>query len=167
MPMRMFQSHLREQAYIVIGNYQLILRDQTNIWPSVTALLVAAANMSKLMWGQAGKLAAERKPLRDSIGVEDTSPLRQTSMRNHYEHFDERLDEWWKNSKQHNIADRLIGPMGMIGGIDPLDSFRQYDPTTGDLIFWGDRFNILKITEEALRLLPALEREASKPHWEP
>src|SRR5271154_1382263 len=54
--------------------------------------LNAAADISKALWGQRGKLASERKDLRDSIGIADDSPLTEVNMRNNFEHFDERLD---------------------------------------------------------------------------
>jgi hypothetical protein len=42
--------------------------------------------------------------------------------------------------------------------------FRQLDPTTLDVVFWGDTFNISEIVAEAQRILP---KETAKPHWEP
>jgi hypothetical protein len=53
-------------------------------------LLTAAANISKALWGQGNKprVTSARRPLRDAIGVSDSSPLRAVTMRNNYEHFD-------------------------------------------------------------------------------
>ena len=62
-------------------------------------MLNAGANISKAFWGSGGKLAVERKPLRDSIGIDDKSPLRAVTMRNNFEHFDERIDRWWTSPK--------------------------------------------------------------------
>ena len=45
--------------------------------------------------------------------------------------------------------------------------FRQLDPTTMQLIFWGDTFDITEIVEEAQRILPVAQQETSTPHWEP
>jgi hypothetical protein len=88
-------------------------------------------------------------------------------MRNHFEHYDGRLDEWWAKSPDHNIADMNIMPIGSIAGLDRLSLFRQLDPTTLDVVFWGDTFNIPEIVDEALRILPTVAKEAAKPHWEP
>ena len=54
----------------------------------------------------------------------------------------------------------------MIAGIDQIDKFRHLDPDSIKLIFWGEEFNLKAIVEEAQRLLPLLEGEAAKPHWE-
>jgi len=87
-------------------------------------------------------------------------------MRNNFEHFDERLDRWWRESKAHNHADMLIGPRDRtIVGIDTIDMFRLFDPNTTDLTFWGQEFNIQKIVDEVQKILPKLEAEANKPHF--
>jgi hypothetical protein len=140
------------------------------LWFSVQNLLTAAANVSKACWGQSHKqkvLAAARKPLRDSIGIKNTSPIRRTAMRNNFDHFDERLDEWWATSKNHNHADNVVGPGTVISGIDPRDMFRVLDTATMELVFWGQRFDLRAIVVEADRLLQAVSVETQKPHWVP
>jgi hypothetical protein len=64
-------------------------------------------------------------------------------MRNHFEHYDERLDEWWaKSPDHHNIADMNVMPVGSLPNFDELSMFRQLDPTTMEVVFWGDKFNM-------------------------
>ena len=43
----------------------------------------------------------------------------------------------------------------------------MFDPTTADLVFWGERFNLQQIITEVERVLPLVNAEAAKPHWEP
>lgn len=58
-------------------------------------LLNAAANIRKALWGSNQKIAADRKPLRDSLNTDERSVLfTKTIIRNHNEHFDERIDRW-------------------------------------------------------------------------
>jgi hypothetical protein len=83
-------------------------------------------------------------------------------MRNNFEHFDERLDRWWAKSKRHNYSDFNLGP---IGSFDEIDSFRNFDPASTDLSFWGQAFNLQSLINEVQSILPKLEAEASKPHW--
>ena len=138
-------------------------KDVNYTFYAVQNLLNAGANISKSFWGQGGRLAAERKPLRDSIGVDDTSPLREVTMRNNFEHFDERLDRWWKQSARHHNVDMNIGPKGnMIKGVDDIDMFRQFDPRTADVTFWGQEFNIKQLVAEVEKILPKVEEEANK-----
>lgn len=172
MLLRLFQQQTLEQCtYILAAANQLDNRISAGayddvFWRELQNFVVSTANVSKLLWGQAGKLAKKRKALRDSIKVEDSSPLRPTTMRNHFEHIDERLDKWWAESSSHNHADQSVGPPAMIAGLKEIELFRGYDPATGTARFWGDTYNLLKIVEEVNRIYPLLRTEAAKPHWE-
>ena len=86
-------------------------------------------------------------------------------MRNKFEHFDEKLDEWWRTSPRHNYLDTSVMPPRSVQGIDEKDMFRVLDPTTKELVFWGERFDVQAIVDEVCRVLPIAEFEAAKPHW--
>jgi hypothetical protein len=72
------------------------------VWAAVQGLLTANANIAKLCWGQGNKYEVERKPLRDSLGIGDDSPLKDVWMRNRFDRYDEDLDDWWQKSSDHN-----------------------------------------------------------------
>ncbi len=172
MLLRMFQRETLEQsAYALIAadllNQQISASSYDDLfWREVQNFIVSTANISKLLWGQGGKLANERQSLRDSIEVSDSSPLKPPNiMRNHFEHIDERLDRWWKESSNHNIASHSVGPPSMIAGLTTVELFRAYDPTTGIARFWGDTYNLKEIADEVNRIYPQLQTEAAKPHW--
>ncbi len=76
--------------------------------PGVQGFLTAVANISKALWGPKGKRAQERAPLRATLKVDEASPLKPTSMRNNFDHFDDRLDTWWRTSVNHNSTDYAI-----------------------------------------------------------
>jgi hypothetical protein len=95
--LKIFQEQVRLQCMFLLRaarelNQTLKTKDTESIFFSLQNFLTAGANISKALWGQGGRLHAERKPLRDSIGVHDSSALRAVNMRNNFEHFDERLD---------------------------------------------------------------------------
>jgi hypothetical protein len=172
MLLRLFQRQVALQCKFLLSsaaqaNKALEDRNVEGVFFALQNLLNAGANVSKALWGGGGKLAAQRKPLRDSIGITDTSPLREVAIRNNFEHFDERLDRWWNESKKHNHSDMNIASKGMISGIDEIDRFRIFDPQTKDLTFWGQEFNLQALVTEAQAILPKLEAEANKPHWDP
>lgn len=122
-------------------------------WYPIQAFLTAVANISKSLWGQGGMFATERQQLRLVLGVPDGSPIGPTGMRNNFDHFDERLTSWWKSSSTHNYVDLSFGDPGRaISGIPESEMFRSYDPGTGDVIFWGSRYNIPEIAGEIERL---------------
>ena len=141
--------------------------DITRAWIAIQSLLTAAANISKALWGQGEKFAAQREDLRTSLQIDDTSPLKPVVMRNHFEHFDEKLDDWWRDSERHNYVDMNIGPEGQVEGADEIDVFRQFDPASGEVMFWSKRFNLREVIAEIQRILPIVTGEAHKPHWEP
>jgi hypothetical protein len=138
--------------------------NQDQLWVGCQMFLVGAGNLSKLFWGRKGKLREQRRPLRESLGVADDSPLRDVDMRNNFEHFDERIDRWWRESPRHNNLDRMVGSPNMVSGLDNIDRFRVFDPSTGCIIFWGETFALQPIATEVERILPLAEREARKPH---
>ena len=169
--LRHFQNQVVLQAhFIILAVHHLDAARKKHDIPrtfyALQNLLNAAANISKALWGSKGKRAAQRKPLRDSIGIDDQSPLREVTMRNNYEHFDERLDTWWNESPNHNAVDLSVMPRNAIPGIPTNGWFRVYDPLTGNLTFWDEDFNVQAIINEIERILPKLEEEANKPPWQ-
>lgn len=171
--LRIFQQQVADQRKVVLTGAKMVndglgvgSRARDPLWVGVQILITGAGNISKALWGQGGKFAEQRAKLRESLSVSDDSSLRAVSMRNHFEHYDERLDKWWRDSRDHHHLDRMVGQPSEVVGLDDRDRFRVYDNTTHDLIFWGQRFNVQAIATEADRILPIAEREAAKPHWD-
>lgn len=166
--LRIFQRQVLLQCQFVMQAEEQIerglkKRDNTILFCGVQNLLTAAANISKALWGIRGKHSEARKPLRDSIGITETSPLKDVTLRNHYEHFDERIDRWWNESLDHNFADMCYGKPGPKGY---LGLFRQYDHESRTLGFWGDVFDVGALIAEINRILPTVRKQAEMPHWE-
>ena len=167
MLLRTFQKQIALQCEFVLKaandiNSALQLGDINGIFGGIQSLLSAAANIAKALWSQ----EEARGPLRASLGVRDDSPLRELRMRHNFEHFDERLDRWWRESRQRNYADLNVGSKDAIAGIAEIDRFRWFDPRTTDVMFWGESFNIQKIVDEVKHLHPVAIQESRKPHWE-
>jgi hypothetical protein len=130
------------------------------VWYGAQNFIIAAGNLSKILWGterdanETEERRARRKPLRDTLHVEDDSPLRRIKLRNDYEHFDERLEQWWNETAEPRYPDAEIGPRNWISEPADVDILRQLDPTSGDVIFWGNELNIPSVLDEIRRLLP-------------
>jgi hypothetical protein len=59
-------------------------------------------------------------------------------MRNHFDHFAHRLEEWGDKSKRHNIADQNVGPIrDILRGMEPEDLLRNLDPDAMVVTFRG------------------------------
>lgn len=71
------------------------------------------------------------------------TPKNLRKVRNDYEHFDTRLDEWATVSKKRLFADMLIGPDNMIGGLGEKESVRRF--FEGHLYFWNRQVNLYEV----------------------
>jgi hypothetical protein len=80
-------------------------------WMSLQTFLTFAGNVSKLLWPvkKANKRGAD---LRRELGV-DGLALECRELRNHLEHFDERIDVWLESGRGQNFRDRLIIPTNL------------------------------------------------------
>ncbi len=123
------------------------------------ALLVAAANVSKLLWPGPKPQNRERADkravtLRYALHVpaqKKDSPIGSRTLRDCFEHFDEHLD----NVLEQNggIADMNIGAgpvSGAFGGNIP--SLRYYDLTAHEVTFLGDSLSLSPLVQELQRL---------------
>jgi len=166
MLLRIFQDQVRLQCEFALAAAEDISPDNPKIWAGIQNMMNAAANISKACWGSGGKKAAEREPLRSSLQIDEDSPIRWTTMRNHWEHLDERLDQWWTETGSYSHVDRGISTPGSAyyGGTTEIDIFRMLDPTNFELTFWGDKFDLRAITEEILRIHPLAVAESNKSH---
>jgi hypothetical protein len=112
--LRMFQAQVERQCRYVLMAAAIAKDGFANarvdpIWFGLEALLNASANISNACWGANGKLSIQREPLRSSLSIDDSSPFKATAVRNHFQHYDERLDRWWRDSPNHNHIDQIVG----------------------------------------------------------
>ena len=121
-------------------------QDGDRVWYSVQGLLIAVGNISKLLWPIAAHEERGRS-LRQVLGVPDDSVLAPRTFRNHFEHFDERLESWATSSERGNFVDSNIGPPGMIVGIDPGDYLRNLDTQDLAVTFRGDKYELNSILQ--------------------
>lgn len=120
-------------------------------WFGLDAALGALGNISKVFF-PAGKLDTEtgrrRAYMRRKYKITEHSLLLSREARNSFEHFDERLDTWFENSSQKNLADRNIsGPNGIVG-IDSVDFARNYDPESNTVTVFGVSLDFQALVSE-------------------
>lgn len=101
------------------------------------------------------------------LGVVDVEHvLKDRTLRDHLEHFDERLDAWQLNSVRRNLVQDFIGPKGAFKGLEETDMMRQFDPGTGVFTFRGEDFSLVKLAEGAQDIVGRAEdalRKAGHP----
>jgi hypothetical protein len=166
MVLRIFQREVERQcrfALIAIQDLEQALQtiDLDRLWYSVQAFLIAAGNISKLLWPKGS--AKRRAELRASLSVNDDSPLKSRTFRNHFEHFDERLERWATSSKRHIFVDSNVGPPTMIAGIEPGDFLRNFDTENFAVTFRGEIYSLRPLIKAISDLWQKASIEAEKP----
>ena len=127
--------------------------DADDVYRAVQAGMAAAANVSKMLCSK--KKAARADHLRAVFGVGDDSPIASRTLRNHFEHFDERLDRWIdEHAEKRSIVNRNVQPMneGIRAGVESGRVLHHYDPITRVAYFRGDKFPVDPVLDE-LRLI--------------
>ena len=170
MLLRIFQREVERQtrfALLSATDLETGLKagDVDRIWYAVQALLVAAGNVSKLLWPPRPSVPNRGEEVRQSLSVPDDSILAPRAFRNHFEHFDERLEEWAASSQRKNFVDSNVGPTGMISGLGPTDYLRNLDTTQCAVTFRGDTYLLKPLVEALSELHVRAAAEAVKPHW--
>jgi|GEM_PF-3245001 len=131
----------------------LAVKDTRRTWYSVQGFLIAAANLSKLLYSKQSRCTE----LRTELGLKDASPIAAREVRNSFEHFDERIEAWEARSKW---SDSLVMPLKDL--VPGWKVVRHLDPTTFTVIFGDDRFALLPALEE-VRLIRAAADAALRP----
>jgi len=125
--------------------------DPIETWSAIQSILVAAANVSRILWPQRKSSAARGKILRMLLNVDDRNLLSDRNLRNHFEHYDERIEKWFEKNCSAVYMDTRIDPFESIWGHNPANLHRVYNPMTQTLSFRGESVDlaaILKALEE-------------------
>lgn len=149
-------KHECEACFAAIEMFNAALADRNKDDPFARAmeLVHRAAAVSRIFWppGSRNKHARQRSQrradaLRKSLQIPDKHSVQARTLRDHFEHFDERLDDWAERSKNRNIVGKLLGPRNAIGGnaIQDSDIIHHYDPATKIYAFRGEKFDIQEL----------------------
>ena len=114
--------------------------DPTATWGCIQAILVAAANVSKILWPGNNARKARGERLRTLLGVGDRNLLSDRTFRNHFEHYDERVEDWLQENPSSVYSDSRIDSFEPIWGSSHCH--RSYNPVTQELTFRGESLNI-------------------------
>jgi hypothetical protein len=109
--LRIFQLEVVKQcqfAIMAIQDLENALKDlndmncpasngMTRIWYSIQAFLIATGNLSKLLWPPTPIIPERGTELRASLSVEENSCLQLRRLRNHFEHYDDRLEKFFSH----------------------------------------------------------------------
>ena len=119
--------------------------DSVEVWGSIQSILVAAANVSKILWPARKRYRARGKQLRELLGVDDDNLLSDRTLRNHFEHYDERIEDWFDNNKSAVYMDSRIDPFEPTPYSLPQLFHRSYNPTSRTLSFRNESIDLAAV----------------------
>ena len=155
-----------EACFAAVGEFNEILADRQSrkdLFRPAKEVIYQAGIISKLLWPPGSKNKERRKRamtrgeiLRRTLAVSQDHPIRNRALRDHFEHYDERLDSWAAESPNRNMVKRLVGPRSAIGGsaITDGDIIEHYDPELRRLSFRGEHFDFQELVA-GLKIIPS------------
>ena len=122
-------------------------------------IALQAAALSRYLWPPRDQEphASRASQLRQALGIHVDSRLRSRELRNHLEHFDERLDEFCGNLVAGHIMTTYVGPSGLRPEV-PTSFFRAYFTDVAVLEVLGKQFELSPVLEEVEALHVQLRR---------
>jgi hypothetical protein len=143
------------------------------VFRQIHSFLTHASNISRMFWPAVPKQRKNESTdqyqqrlerlsrvqranaLLAEYGINDSHCLKNRALRDHLEHYDERLDHWRETSKNRNIVSDLIGPKNSIVGLAETDMMRWFDPSDNHFRFRGEEYDLQQLASSVDGLLPA------------
>lgn len=124
--------------------------DQIEVWCSIQSILVSAGNVSKILWpSNSRKVRGEQ--LRRLLDIDENNILANRKFRNHFEHYDERIETWFKESKSNVYRDLSLSPFKPSWrGSLPENSHRAFDQVKRIVTFRGETLDLNEILNALL-----------------
>ncbi|MBB6110292.1 hypothetical protein SAMN05421821_10699 [Mucilaginibacter lappiensis] len=120
--------------------------DHVETWCSIQSILVAAGNVSKVLW-PSDKYKIRGQKLRQILKIEKNNPLSVRKFRNHFEHYDERIEDYFECNTQGAYIDLAMNPSltsGIFGDV-PLKTHRGYNSFNNTLVFRDETLDLNEI----------------------
>jgi hypothetical protein len=106
--------------------------DHIEIWCSIQSILIAGGNVSKVLWPQK-KYKSRGERLRNLLNVHNNNVLSNRAFRNHFEHYDERIEDYFKNGRPAVYIDLAMNPSMSTFGFERNN--RGYNSFNNTLVF--------------------------------
>ena len=129
-----FQCRLAERA----ANQLEKASGPIETWGSIQSLLVAAANVSKILWPKGEAYRGRAEQLQELLGVDEHKLLPALGLRNHFEHYDERIERYFDGSNSAVYMDLAIDSLEPTPGALPRFYHRHYNPSSQTVSFRDD-----------------------------
>lgn len=123
--------------------------DNIETWCSIQTILVTTGNISKILWPTKKEYKLRGERLRQLLKVEKDSPLSSRKFRNHFEHYDERVEEYFGNASGGVYVDLSMNPhlnSGIFGN-PPTYTHRGYNTFNNTVVFRNEILDFNELFE--------------------
>jgi hypothetical protein len=142
------------QSFEMLERMIALRSSADSIMAEVQDALTHAAALSRFFWPAAKDTLSQKRgtQLRTLFKIDDASALRDRALRNSFEHFDERLDEYLlRNNVGHFFPNAVVGAFKRSDEV-PSHIFKLIDPIAGTCVILGEEFEYKHIFQETKRV---------------
>lgn len=121
--------------------------DQIEVWCSIQSILGAAGNVSKILWPQLKKSKERGEKLRELLGIAEKNIIADRKFRNHFEHYDDRIEKWFDNRSGGSYIDLAFNPFKPTPWDLPKFYHRAYNQVDRILTFRNETLDLKEVLE--------------------
>jgi len=117
--------------------------DHVETWCSIQSILVSVGIISKILWPDK-KYKQRGVELRQLLKVDASNPLSNRSFRNHFAHYDERVEQYFQYNGQGSYVDLAMNPhlnSGLFGD-PPMYTHRGYNAFNNTIVFRDETLDL-------------------------
>ncbi|MCT1798485.1 hypothetical protein [Aerococcus viridans] len=158
-------SELENQCnFALIANTQIKNHvydtDAILFWYHAHMLLNSVANISKMTSDNRKREKTYYEPILEKYNIKKPNFDFERSIRNDFEHYDERIFTWINSNEQYNIA--LNGRVSKSAMVGNFLYFKNYDPDKAILSFNDTEIDLTKTEAKVVRLKNQIVRAKRK-----
>lgn len=151
----MLQSKIARRALEHLKQLDEENLDRIEVWSTIQSFLVSSGNVSKILWPRK-QYKSRGDKLRSQLKVSDDNPLAKRSFRNHFEHYDERVEEWFAKHPTAIYDDLAMNPS--LLAFDVPSAHRGYNSFNNTLLFRGELLDLNELQNAIDELIKICQR---------
>ncbi|MEP5610894.1 MAG: hypothetical protein ABJP45_01530 [Cyclobacteriaceae bacterium] len=125
--------------------------DHVEVWCSIQSILVASGNVSKILWPSRKESRSRGMELRKMLQIEDNNILSSRKFRNLFEHYDERIEEWFSKQSSGVYTDLAMNPSQNSFMSQTVN--RGYNSINNTLVFRGEILDLNEVLNSLNEIL--------------
>lgn len=119
--------------------------DYIEVWCSIQSILVATGNVSKILWPITKKSQERGEKLRELLGIGENNIIADRNLRNHFEHYDERIESLFKGQSSVSYIDLAFNPFKPEKWEIPKYYQRAYNQVDRILTFRNETLDLKEV----------------------